>query len=375
MIRTFTSRLVLALCLWGAGAPAALAQIRTQNVVLVTLDGARHQEIFGGLDIDVLRAFAGKTPAESHALYKEYWAPSPEERRRKLMPFFWSTLMTAGSIAGNPAAGSVAKVTNRHHFSYPGYAEILTGEAHDDVINSNDARQNPYETVLEFVRRKLALPRSQVAAFTSWGIFSGIVEHVPGSITSNAGVQPWPGTDPLLRQLDQLQSEVRAPWSLIRHDAFTFRFAMSYLKTERPRLLYLALDETDDWAHDGKYDLVLDAYARTDRQLRELWEWLQSDPQYTGRTTLLITTDHGRGRGTADWRSHNNTIPGADEIWVAAIGPDSAPRGEWRNAAPVYQNQIAATVASLFGLDLAEIRPSAGHPIKAVLPSGALPAR
>lgn len=344
----------------------ALAQRRTENVVLVTLDGARHQEIFGGLDLTVLSAFAGRTAPESHPLYKRYWAPTPEERRKKLLPFFWGELMTQGSIAGNRAQGSAASVTNGHHFSYPGYAEILTGEPHDDVINSNDARQNPYETVLEFVRRKLSLPRSKVAAFASWGVFSGIVEHTPGAITSNAGLQSWPSKDPGLELLNQLQSEARAPWGDIRHDVFTFRLGMSYLQRERPRLLYLAFDETDDLAHDGKYDFVLDAYARTDRQLRELWRWLQSDPQYAGKTTLIITTDHGRGRGATDWQSHGNTIPGADEIWIAVAGPDSGLRGEWRNQPPVFQNQVAATIARLFGLDFSELRPAAGRPLPGV---------
>ena len=363
MNRSIITRVVLALCVFAVGESTAVAQRRTENVVLVTLDGARHQEIFGGLDVEVLRSVAGKTPVESHPLYTRYWAPTPEERRMKLMPFFWGTLMKEGSIAGNQGLGSIARVTNTHHFSYPGYAEILTGEAHDKEINSNDARQNPYETVLEFVRRKLALPKSKVAAFASWAVFSGIVEHVPGSITVNAGEQTMAGDDPAIRQLNELQSEARAPWELVRHDAFTFRFAMDYLKKERPRLLYLALDETDDWAHDGKYDLLLDAYARTDGELRELWNWLQSDPQYKDTTALVITTDHGRGRTSSDWRSHGNDVPGADEIWAAFISPDAMRRGEWRDAAPVYQNQIAATVARQLGLDFAELRPSAGTAI------------
>ncbi len=356
--------LIVCACLMGA--TDVFAQRRTQHVVLVTLDGARYQEMFGGLDSAVLQSTAVKVPVESLPAYRKYWAPTAEERRRRLLPFFWGTLMSEGSIAGNQAVGSVARVTNAHRFSYPGYAEILTGEAHDDTIKSNDPAQNPYETILEFVRRKLDLPVDKVAAFASWGIFSGIVERRPGAITSNSGVQRWESVDPLVRQLNDLQAEVLAPWDLIRHDAFTFRLAMAYLKTHRPRLMYLALDETDDWAHDGKYALVLDSYAQTDRYLKELWEWLQADPQYRGRTTLIVTTDHGRGTTIADWRSHGRDIEGAQDIWVAVVGPDSPLRGEWRNAQPVFQNQIAATIARLFGLDFSELRPTAGQPILSV---------
>ena len=75
------------------------------------------------------------------------------------MPFFWGTLMRAhGSIAGNRALDSRFSVSNRHKFSYPGYAEILTGAAHDEDINSNDNKRYPYLTVLEFLRQSLGLP-------------------------------------------------------------------------------------------------------------------------------------------------------------------------------------------------------------------------
>jgi Type I phosphodiesterase / nucleotide pyrophosphatase len=342
----------------------AIGQRRTENVVLVTLDGARPEEVFGGLDKAILQSTAEKNPVESLPAYEKYWAPTPEARRELILPFFWRTLMAQGSIAGNQALGSAARLTNTHRFSYPGYSEILTGEAQDAVINSNDLRQNPYETVLEFVRRKLDLPVERVAAFTSWSVFSGIAERSPGTITVNAGLDRREQSDPLLRLIDELQGDVPTPWSRMRFDAFTFRLGMAHLRQHKPRLMYFALGETDDWAHDGRYDLVLDAYARTDRYLQALWEWLQSDPQYRNKTTLIVTTDHGRGITTADWRSHGHDVEGAQNIWIAMAGPDHPARGEWRNSAPVYQNQVAATIAQLFGLDLSELRPTAGKPLQ-----------
>src|SRR5262245_21355149 len=114
-----------------------------QSVVLVTLDGVRTQEVFGGLDIEVLKSSLKKDArVEDTVSYARYWASTPAERRLRLMPFFWGTLMKEfGSVYGNAALGSRAMVSNRHRFSYPGYSEILTGEAHDDVINSNDSRR------------------------------------------------------------------------------------------------------------------------------------------------------------------------------------------------------------------------------------------
>jgi hypothetical protein len=64
-------------------------------------------------------------------------------------------------------------------------------------------------------------------------------------------------------------------------------------------------------AHDGRYDRVLEAYARSDAYLAQLWSWLQSQPDYKGRTHVLIATDHGRGRTAKDWRHHGAKVEGA----------------------------------------------------------------
>ena len=84
--------------------------------------------------------------------------------------------------------------------------------------------------------------------------------------------------------LNLLQSETSIPWDDMRHDAFTFKVAMAQLAAHRPTVFYLALGETDDWAHDGRYDRVLEAYARSDAYLAQLWNWLESQPDYKGRT-------------------------------------------------------------------------------------------
>jgi Type I phosphodiesterase / nucleotide pyrophosphatase len=338
---------------------------RVDNVILITLDGARTQEIFGGLDLAVLRStLRPDAKVEETRSYQRFWAATPEARRARLMPFFWETLMARyGSIAGDRAHGSSVRVTNRHWFSYPGYAEILTGQAHDDVIASNDMRRNPYPTVLEFFKRKLKLDAAQVAAFASWDTFDWIVEHEPGAITSNAGFEAYDNGDGAVETLNRLQLETLTPWDGARFDAYTFRLAMAHLITKRPRVLYVAFDETDDWAHDGRYDRVLDALNHVDGYLSELWSALQAQTAYRDRTAILITVDHGRGDTPADWRDHGAKTPGSENIWIAFIGPEWPRRSEWEKGEPLYQNQVAATLAQALGLDYAEQNPTAGRPI------------
>jgi hypothetical protein len=368
MRRLAAAACVAAACL-AASAPAPLPAQRPPSgdaLILITLDGARTEEVFGGLDAEVLRStLQAPNTLEDHAIYKRFNAATPEERRMKLMPFFWGELVSRhGSIAGNRRLNSIVTLTNGHRFSYPGYAEILLGEAHDDVIKSNDRIQNPYETVLEELRRALALPPAGVAAFGSWEVFNEIVEHTPGALTVNAGYEELPGAEPDVRQLSRLQFETQTPWNSVRHDAYTFRLAMAHLQSARPRVLYLALGETDDWAHGGRYDRVLETFARTDGYLRELWTWLESQQDYRGRTHILITTDHGRGHTPADWRNHGAKVEGAQDVWMAFVSPGLARRGEWRDHAPLHTSQAAATMAGWMGLDWNRLRPAAGRPVE-----------
>lgn len=280
------------------------------------------------------------------------------------MPFFWGTLMRQhGSVAGNRAKGSVVGVTNRHWFSYPGYAEMLVGRAHDDVIKSNDPVQNPYPTVLEHIRRNVGRSAADVALFGSWGVFNAIGESVPGAISINAGLEVYDSTEPEVRHLSALQFETPTPWGGIRHDAYTFRLAMTHLAAHKPRALYLAFDETDDWAHDKRYDRLLEAYARTDEYLMALWTWLQLQPEYRDRTSLLITTDHGRGVTTADWSNHGDSTPGAEVTWMAFISPHATPRGEWSAHAPLTTSQVASTLLTWMGLDWRRFSPTAAPPV------------
>ena len=335
------------------------------NVILVTLDGARTQEVFGGLDREILAStLKADQPIEQSPTFSRYGAATREERRQKLMPFLWRLMSSTGSIAGDQTMGSTVQLRNRLWFSYPGYAEILLGEPHDDTLKSNDPIRNPYTTVLERIREALNLPRDKVATFASWSVIDAIAEHVEGATTVNAGLDPFGATDPAIRAIDDLQREARPPWGGIRHDAFTFRLAMHHLAAARPRVLYISFDETDDWAHDGRYDLVLDAYTRIDDYLRQLWTWVESQPGYQGRTHLLITTDHGRGRTPADWRSHGEKAPGSQDTWIAMVSPRLAQRGVWRDQPPLSTSQIAATLAGWMGVDWRADHPGAGDSIR-----------
>jgi len=337
------------------GAPVA------ERVILITLDGVRCQEMFQGLDLETWQAHNEGKDITATPLYQRFWADTPEERRAKVMPFFWNILMKDhGAIAGNRFNGSVVKLTNRLRFSYPGYSELLTGVANDAIIKSNAKVQNPRPTVLDFLREDAGLTREQVAIFASWDVFNWIATHQAGNITSNAGFQAFDHPDPSIQALSALQFRTPTPWNNVRHDTYTLQFALAHLRTHRPVVLHLALGETDDWAHDRRYDRVLEALYRTDTYVRELWEWLETQDDYRGRTTILFATDHGRGDFPANWMHHNDKLEGAAFVWLAAAGAGVKARGEFTPESELGNHQVAATLAWLLGRDYRAAAPDAG---------------
>jgi hypothetical protein len=342
---------------------AAGQKAKTENIVLITLDGMRWQEVFKGADSALMKQ---QQFLKDAMIREKYWRDDVGERRKALFPFFWNTIALHGQLLGNRTAGSNMNVTNNQWFSYPGYNEILTGSADNERIHSNDKFYNPNTTILEFIHEKKGFSK-KVAAFTSWDVFPYIINDKRNGIVVNAGLTPAQGANisEQERTMNKLLKALPNPLGDVRLDAFTFYYGMEYMKKNLPKVMYFAFDETDDFAHAGEYGAYLNSAHQTDALVGELWNYLQSDDFYKNKTTLILTCDHGRGAGSQDWRHHGIDVPGADQVWMAVIGPDTATKGE-STPGQYYQNQIAKTIAELLGLTYKNDRP-VGESIQAVI--------
>lgn len=332
-----------------------------ENVLFVTMDGLRWQELFGGLQSEYLTKAAGGV-SDSAGAERRFGGATPEARRERLMPFFWSTVAKQGQVFGDPSRNSVARVTNGLWFSYPGYNEMLAGFS-DPRIDSNDKIANPNVTVLEWLNRRKPFA-GRVAAFASWELLPWIVNTERSGIHANGDGPPVssPKTD-RDRLLNDFAADLPPYWGATRFDAPTGFGALEYQRTHRPRVLYVMLGETDEWAHQRRYDLYLDAAWRNDRFMQRLWEAAQAMPQYAGKTALILATDHGRGATVTDWPDHGRKVPAADRIWMAVMGP-GVPALGLRSDGNVTQSQIAATIAALLGEDYAGGEPKAARPLE-----------
>jgi hypothetical protein len=324
------------------------AQQKTENVVLVTIDGLRWQELFKGADPSLIKS--RRWVANRAETEKEFWANDIESRRKKLFPFFWGEIASKGQLYGNRDFGNRVNLANRYWFSYPGYNELLTGRA-DKRIRSNAKKANPNQTILEFANHH-AKYKDRVAAFASWEVFHYIINPKRSGIHVNAGNDTAKvRLTTIERHLNRLQKATPSPWKATRFDEFTHNYAREYLKKNAPRLVLIAYGETDEFAHQGKYDEYLRAANRTDRFIHDLWHWLQCDTRYRNKTTLIITTDHGRGSGHRSWRHHGVGRTGSNHTWFALLGPDNRGLGEIKSKTHYYTNDLTKAIASLLNLN------------------------
>jgi hypothetical protein len=334
------------------------AQTAAQHVIVITIDGLRWQEFFGGASREYFKRSSDGSVSEPE---RRFWRATPEERRTALMPFVWSTVARDGQIFGDASAGSTSRVTNGFYISYPGYSEMFAGRA-DRRIDSNDKVPNPNVTVLEWLNGRPGFAGS-VMAFGAWDVLPSILNVERSKIPVASGWTLVPNaTTERERAINELATDLPRFWEYGPFDAPVVYAALEALRTRKPRVLYLMLGEGDEWAHRGRYDLYLDATLRADRFIERIWRTVQSMPEYGGHTSLLLTTDHGRGATTADWTNHGRDVRAAERTWIAVLGPGVPPLGVRRDV-NVTTSQVAATIASLVGEDFAAAAPEAARPL------------
>ena len=361
--------LIFALALVSAGRASAAAHTgptKTENVFLIISDGLRWQEVFQGADETLMNKTNGGVKNVA-TLQTNFWRATPELRRTALFPFFWGEVARRGQLYGNQTKGSLASVTNGRKFSYPGYNEMLAGFG-DPKIDSNDKKPNLNLTVFEWLHRQSRFEK-RVAVFGPWDAFPFIFN------CERSGLPIWPPWETRFDTktivppvaLQSVLNDTTPVFEGVIQDSFLFHAALDHIQRRKPRLAFIGCGETDEWAHAGRYDQYLEAAHRVDRYVARLWDTVQQMPQYRGKTTFIISTDHGRGGGLSDWKDHGEKTDGAEGIWLAVIGPDTPAWGERFHTQPITQSQIAATIGALVGQDFQAAAPGAAAPLPEVL--------
>lgn len=292
--------------------------------IIVTLDGARWQEVFLGTDAQRDKGRA-KAP-------------------RALLPNLYRLASDRGALVGAPGHG-VIKATGPNFVSLPGYTEIMTGRS---PLGCQDNACPPVTTptLLDEVYAR----GGRVAAFGSWEKLDRAVTVAPGRFTVSCGRRGDPAIDPFPGHGDY------------RPDFVTAYLALRHLWEERPDVLFLGLGDPDEYAHRDDYDGYLRSLGFADAIVGQIFVMLDQMGDRGARTHVFVTADHGRA---SSFRDHGGAAPESARVWLFAAGPTITARGRAKSDEHRLAD-LAPTLRLLMGLD-ADTAQEAGRPIAALL--------
>jgi hypothetical protein len=148
-------------------------------------------------------------------------------------------------------------------------------------------------------------------------------------------------------------------------DELSVYIARQLMRQVAPSLLWITMHDIDI-AHAGTYSLYVEGIRRTDRLCAEVWKMIQSEPEYAGKTTLLVLPDFGRDAdgdpGGNGFQHHRTGDPLSRTTWLMAVGPGI--REGVVHDRPVDSTDLVPTIGSMLGFSATY---SQGKPIEEIV--------
>lgn len=137
-----------------------------------------------------------------------------------------------------------------------------------------------------------------------------------------------------------------------RDDSTTMMRCFEIFNQYHPNLVLINFREPDYSAHQSDWPNYLDGILKTDEYIQQIWEYVENDLIYKGKTTLFVTNDHGRHlNGISNgYSSHGDDCYGCRHLGLLAIGPDFQ-----KNiviTSHYDQTDLSATIAELLHFQL-----------------------
>lgn len=329
---------------------------RTDNVIVVTIDGVRWQDVFGGVDPGMAAMASLRTSEVVDA--------------EALMPNLYA-FAHAGAVSGAPGHGKPMMASGPNYVSLPGYLEIFSGST-AVACRTNGCEPTATRTFLDRARDELGASDRDVAVIASWEKIAFAATANPERITVSAGRHGGASRDKLrfdgrlAAMLDTAAESTPVPGhDDYRPDSHTAAIALRYLELAKPRVMAIGLGDTDEYAHAGDYASYLGALRQADRFLGDLRATLARMGAYGTNTTVVVTCDHGRSSGFND---HGWDSPESGRVWMVASGGAVPALGYVNEGGAERLADLAPTLEALLGMSsLADA--SRGRRMAALAPS------
>ena len=105
-------------------------------------------------------------------------------------------------------------------------------------------------------------------------------------------------------------------------DELTFFMSREVMRKFAPQVLVVAFSDVEA-AHFGSYALHLSGIRAADRLAWQLWQEVEANPDYRGKTTMVILPEFGRdpdGSNTNGFFNHRANVDSTRDTWMMALG-------------------------------------------------------
>ena len=132
-------------------------------------------------------------------------------------------------------------------------------------------------------------------------------------------------------------------------DELTFFMTREIMRRFMPQVLVVAFSDVEA-AHFGSYALHLSGIKTADRLIYQLWREVEANPDYRGKTTMVVLPEFGRdpdGSATNGFFNHRANDDSTRDTWMMVLGsavdrPNVIER-------PVRHVDVCPTLAGLLG--------------------------
>jgi Sulfatase len=272
----------------------------TEYVVVIVVDGPRYSETWGD-------------PTHANIPFR-------------------SQLLSQGVLASNFR-------NNGTTFTNPGHTSMFTGTYQNIANNGSELPSKP--TLFQELIRQRSLAPTAVSIITSKdklhvlrnSTFSGYEGNYLASFNCGGNGDGTGG---------------------YRADSITFNLAKLKLQNESPILTHISFKEPDASGHLADSLGYINGIIKTDQYINELWQIIQANPKMSGKTTLIVTNDHGRhSDGILNgFVSHGDDCDGCRHIEFFAVSPDF--KQNYISTIAYEQIDVAHTVAELLHIRMKE---------------------
>jgi hypothetical protein len=132
-------------------------------------------------------------------------------------------------------------------------------------------------------------------------------------------------------------------------DELTFFMSREVMRKFAPQVLVVAFSDVEA-AHFGSFALHVSGIRTADRLAYQLWQEVETNPDYRGKTTMVILPEFGRdpdGSSTNGFFNHRANMDSTRDTWMMALGaavdkPQIVER-------PIHHIDLCPTLADLLG--------------------------